>query len=110
MINDTINIIIIILIIIICNLLIKRQYNFIVPIILGITIIYYSFTKNILYSLLFSLLFSYILVVIIYNNGYIFDYKKDKMDKIINFKKSNPSLLQQLKKKGELILDVINNL
>ena len=62
------NLIYIFLIILISYLLIEENYNSIIPITIGIIIISYSFTQNIIQSLLLSLFLSYGLIILLYKN------------------------------------------
>jgi len=69
------------LIIAISILIYQEKYFKICFIVVGITIISYSFTKNITFSLLLALLLSYCLIVLFYKN-----YKKIVFEKITNKK------------------------
>ena len=112
------NLIYIFLIILISYLLIKENYNSIIPITIGIIIISYSFTQNIIQSILLSLFLSYGLIILLYKNT---DNKiekkikethkniKNKVNKIIKIKESD-SLLEVLKIKIKLLLNVIDKL
>ena len=112
------NLIYIFLIILISYLLIEENYNSIIPITIGIIIISYSFTQNIIQSLLLSLFLSYGLIILLYKNTdnkiekKIKETHKNIKNKINNFIKikDSDSLLDTLKKKIKLLLDVIDSL
>ena len=76
---NTNNILSVFLIIVISYLIFQENDMKIYPVMVGVGIISYGFTKNIITSLLLSTLLSYSLVVLLYKN-----YKKSILEKMTN--------------------------